>query len=69
MVAHRLSAHDAHSDSVPAGMILTLDVGIVVEKHAAISAEKNIVGIDHLATNAFHECDTAFSDEWSPDVV
>ncbi len=69
IVAHWLSAHDAQANSVSAGMILTLDVGIVVEGNAAISAEENIVGIYYLAPNAFHACDSAFSDEWSPDVV
>jgi hypothetical protein len=50
-------------------MILTLDVGFVVKENAAVSAENNIGGIDLRATNAFHVCNTAFSDEWSPDVV
>lgn len=69
IVAQWPSTQNADAESVPARVILTLDVGIAVEANAAISAEKNIVGIDHLTTSACHVCGTVFSDEWSPDVV
>lgn len=69
IAAHRPSTYDADAEGVPTRMILTLDVGIVVEENAATSAEKDIVGIDRLTASAFHVSDTVFSDECRPDVV